>query len=290
MLQPSSIHWIFKNSNAKLLKYNNIQKFKTLLYIKVSEGRSVINFKTTGGQLDINQIVNNITIVNAAEYEDTDFACIFDENMDPTPLNFTYDSNNKSLHLFLENTADLFELRSTRGVQFGNSKTDNSFCKPKYTVSYINHTSSDPQVLTFSVEASTFGMSAFDVYFRLLKDNLVNVEFRSKIDPPEFEIPYIVLNETLYPFTQSLATKDIKDYINIPNVGEDFYFEIHVADNPSEVLYSTKGQTFVHTKYYKAMGATLNIQNRIFGLGERFGEFWRKAGTYIVDILLKLNA
>ena len=80
-----------------------------------------------GGRLDMNQIVKNITIIDAAKYNDTNFACIFNENTSPRELGFKYYSNNNTLNLFAKDNTNVIELRSIRNIQFGNTETDQNF-------------------------------------------------------------------------------------------------------------------------------------------------------------------
>uniref|UniRef100_A0A7S3KG97 Alpha-glucosidase n=1 Tax=Euplotes crassus TaxID=5936 RepID=A0A7S3KG97_EUPCR len=124
-------------------------------------------------------------------------------------------------------------------------------------------------------------MNSFDVYFYLLKDNLINVDLVPLIEPEPFSIPGEVLNDTLYPDRNSSATENIMDYLNLPDVGEDFYFEIHTKGNKKDLIFSTKGQPLVYTNYYKSMGAHV-YGTKMFGIGQRIGEFWKTAGTYAV--------
>jgi len=67
-------------------------------------------------------------------------------------------------------------------------------------------------------------------------------------------------------------------------VGEAFYYSIHQYDHPDEVLYTTKGKDFIYSDYFKLETAWLNTTGRVFGLGERVGDFWLKPGTYTIWI------
>jgi len=48
----------------------------------------------------------------------------------------------------------------------------------------------------------------------------------------------------------------------------------------AKVYYSTKGQSFVYSQYYKKHQAILDTNGRIFGLGERVGNFFLDEGIY----------
>src|SRR5690606_1897252 len=82
--------------------------------------------------------------------------------------------------------------------------------------------------MTVSLEPTAKGMIGFDAKFTLIKDNLINVDMVPEIDPPAFEIPSLVLNESVYPINKIYATGNLSQYVTIPKEGEIFYFEIHV--------------------------------------------------------------
>uniref|UniRef100_A0A7S3P2K7 Alpha-glucosidase n=1 Tax=Euplotes crassus TaxID=5936 RepID=A0A7S3P2K7_EUPCR len=267
-----------KEISSNTFEYYKITFSENMIRIALADG-----FETSG-KLDKNQIVENITVVDAAMYNDTDFACMFDENMDSTPIVVDYDEEKETLHFLPRHEKEVIELRSIRGIQFGNSREDESFCNPTYVISDIQVDKEGDYAnkkVTVKVEATNGDMSSFDAEFYLLKDNLINVDFVPDISPEPFEMPNIVLNSTLYPNRKSFATGDIMSYLNLPKVGESFYFEIHAKDNKKDLIFSSKGQPIVYTKYYKSMGAHV-YGTKMFGIGQRIGEFWKNPGTYAV--------
>ena len=239
----------------------------------------------SGGQLDMNQILNNVTIVDAQQYNDTNFACMFSGNMEPSKLNFTYDSATKRLHIFATDDTQVIDLRSLRNIQFGNNATDQNFCDVQYQVSKIETVQTgelaNKQVIV-SVEATGFKMIGFNAIFTLLKDNLVNVDLVPELEPAAFKPPSITLNSTFFPVGTSLATSTIDQFVTISEVNEYFWFEIHVKGDASQILFSTKEQPLVYTEFYKSMGAKVYTNSKLFGLGERIGDFWKGIGTYTV--------
>ena len=74
----------------------------------------------------------------------------------------------------------------------------------------------------------------------------------------------------------------IDEVLTISQPGEVFYYELHNNDKPKEVLYSTKGSNFVYSEYFKTETAWLNTTGKIFGLGERVGDFWLSPGVYTI--------
>lgn len=239
----------------------------------------------SGGMYDMNQIISNITFLDAGLYNDTDFACIFNENMEPSPLNFDYDSDKQLLRLSATSDTQVIELRTMKNIMFGNSKTDQNFCNVTYSVSSVQKVEQGPNAgksMYVQVEAATQGMNSFNVNFTLIKDNLINVDFIPEIEGDVFEIPDIVLNKDVYPIHKIYAEGDISSYVTVAQPQEEFYFEIHTKDDPKDVLYSTKDQPLIYTEFYKSMGARIYTNNRIFGLGERIGDFWLGFGTHTV--------
>ena len=237
-----------------------------------------------GGILDMNQIIKNITIIDAAKYNDTNFACIFNENKSPRELGFKYYSNNNTLSLFAKDNTYVIELRSIRNIQFGNTETDQNFWNPKYTMSNIEYTISGEfadKKVSVLVEPNFKNLFKINITFTLLKDDLLNVDYYLQKGISEFEIPEVVLNSTLYPVNRTFAKGKIQSYLTLPNKGEEFYFEIHSKDNSRDVYYSTKELNLLYTEFYKTVRARINSQ-RVFGLGERIGEFFLSFGTYTV--------
>ena len=154
-----------------------------------------------GGILDMNQVIKNITIIDAAKYNDTNFACIFNENESPRELGFKYYiNNNNTLSLFAKDNSYVIELRSIRNIQFGNTETDQNFWNPKYTMSNIEYTISGEfadKKVSVLVEPNFKNLFKINITFTLLKDDLLNVDYYLQKGISEFEIPEVVLNTTI---------------------------------------------------------------------------------------------
>jgi maltase-glucoamylase len=238
-----------------------------------------------GGDLDKNQNVHEIVILDAANYSDTDFACMFNQDMDPHQLNVEYNDVNETLIIKHKFNEPYMNLRELRGIQFGNSETDTSFCQVKYTVAGITVEETGENAgkqMLVELDATGTEVTRINALFTLIKDNLINVDFQYDLTPEPFQMPEQILNTTLYPFTTSLATEKITSFVSVPSVGSEFYFIIHLKDRPGDFLYSTQGLPFVYTPFYKSMQAKIDTNRRVFGLGERFGEFFRGEGTFTV--------
>lgn len=261
-------------------------------YYKITYNQKKIRFIMTqgndqGGSLDANQIIEKITILDASNLKDTNFACRFNENMDYLPLNYTYNSTLNTFTMFLDplTSNSLLELRTLKGVMFGNDQNDTNYCGVRYKVSNIMATKTGPNAgksIALQVEPNHLGMYSFVANFTLIQDNLINVDFEPDVEEEPFHIPSIVLNSSIYPIETIYATGDISSYVTLPKEGEDFYFEIHTKDNPKDILYSTKDQPLCYDMYYKQMTAKVYTDGKLFGLGERVGEFWLTPGTYTV--------
>ena len=263
---------------------------KLFQYYRITASDGMIRFSLidgldAGGKLDRNQYIQNISIADATDYLFTDFACMLDENMDAIPLSFGFDEVQNSLYLWSNDNNNPIELRTLRGIQFGNHKEDKSFCNPEYIVQEIKVEESGEnsgKVMSVRVDASNGNLRSFNAVFNLMKDNLINVDFVPVNSTNVFEIPSLVLNESMYPFTTSQAKLDITQFVTVPEVGKEFFFEIHTLDAPNQVLFSTKEFKMILSTYFKSMIAQVDSSERIFGIGERFGNFWRKEGRYAV--------
>lgn len=104
-------------------------------------------------------------------------------------------------------------------------------------------------------------------------------------DKDFYEVPFSINNTYLEDDTRPLHIS-IDDILKISEPGEDFFYEIHQYNSPEDVIYSTwyheNELKFIFDDYFKLEQAYLNSTGRIFGLGERTGEFWLEPGTYTV--------
>ena len=265
---------------------------ETYQYYKVTYNDKKIRFTLTkgydaGGSFDANQLIENITIIDSDDQilSNTTFACKFDENMDYSPLNFTYNENSKTLNIYDTDQTTALELRTLKGIQFGNGDSDENLCGVEYTVENISKVKSGPMAgksLSVEVGPNHKGLRSFTANFTLIKDNLINIDFIPDIRDEPFNMPPIVLNQSLYPITEIYAEGNIDSYVTVAGLNEKFYFEIHTKDNPSDILYTTKDQPLTYTQYYKSMTSRIYTDGKYFGLGERVGDFWLKAGSYTV--------
>ena len=209
---------------------------------------------------------------------------MFYEDMKNTELGFKYYQENNTLNLFPKNDTYVIQLRTVTNIQFGNTETDQNFCNPIYTVSNITYETSGEfadKKVSVLVTPQFKNMYQINMTFTLIKDDLINVEYLLQKDISEFQIPSVVLNNTLYPINTTFASRKIQSYLTLPGKGEEFYFEIHTKDNPSDIYYTTKGMSLVYSEFYKSIRSKLDY-GRIFGLGERISEFWLRYGTYTV--------
>lgn len=105
-----------------------------------------------------------------------------------------------------------------------------------------------------------------------------------KITNPESKEfrPDFVVNDDYINDPNKKINIHIDDVLTLSEPGEPFYYELHNTNEPKEVLYSTQGYNFVYTEFFKQETAWLNTTGKIFGLGERVGDFWLKPGVYTI--------
>lgn len=105
-----------------------------------------------------------------------------------------------------------------------------------------------------------------------------------KITNPESKEfrPDFVVNDDYINDPNKKINIHIDDVLTLSEPGEPFFYELHNTNEPKEVLYSTQGYNFVYTEFFKQETAWLNTTGKIFGLGERVGDFWLKPGVYTI--------
>jgi alpha-glucosidase (family GH31 glycosyl hydrolase) len=129
---------------------------------------------------------------------------------------------------------------------------------------------------------SAANLPSVEFNFILVKYNLVRIKVKSSDNLNAFEVTEEVFNPEGLPHDGHMALNNITDYVTVPKEGEEFYFEIHEYKNLYSVLYSTKGQPMIITKYFTKIAAVINSNGRIFGLGERVGDLLLSEGVYTI--------
>jgi len=256
------------------IKYDNYTiKFDTL------DGTQAKGSTNTG-----NQVLSDIRILGMQNFTGNNLAaCAYDNNLVPKLVNVTFDSNKKMV-IIQANANDKLLFNSLQAIQFSNDNGTSTFCTPKYMIKsvanvYSNEKNNDiviKKVVQISA-GNTPLLPDLQATFTLVKDTVLRVEITDPNDKTAFRAP----NET---FNQqggiSPPTIDINAILTLPVQDTEFFYEVHQFLNPKNVLYTTKGQQFIYSKYYKKTTAIVNSNGNIFGLGERVGNFFLDEGVY----------
>ena len=199
----------------------------------------------------------------------------------------------RELQMFNDKDRNLFRLNVTNGrplyfheihsIQYSIDPADTHFCSPKYKVDKVITGLTEEGYQKRKLEVSQeyeSGLPPFTVEFTMVRERVIRVEIDHSSSDNSFKVTDKVFNPDVLPLDGSNVTTDISTVLNTPKENETFYFEIHEYNNPSNVLYSTKDLEFVHTPYYMKTTANINSNGKIFGLGERVGEFFLDDGIY----------
>lgn len=135
------------------------------------------------------------------------------------------------------------------------------------------------QVVLEITAGNSSALPDLEAKFTLIDDEILRIEISNPAEK-EFSAP----DETFDPnfFNSSEATLDISSVLTLPAEGEDFYYEVHQFEDASKVYYSTKNMGFVYSTYYKEHSALIDSTGKIFGLGERVGDFFLSEGVYTI--------
>ena len=233
-----------------------------------------------------NQLLSKIVILNAGKYKSvTPTSCAFDLDFVPREVNVEYDEFLDAL-VITGDPINPFLFKNLMAIQFSDTTDNKTFCNTKYTVKGVTrHYESENDDITVRVtldigSETTTLLPDLKAEFSLVDDEVLRIQINAPSET-EFSAPIEALNSD-FVNGASRATIDIFTILNIPKEGEDFYYEIHEMNDPKKVYYSTKGQNFVYSKYYKKTTALIESTGNIFGLGERVGDFFLDEGVYTI--------
>lgn len=237
-----------------------------------------------------NQVLAEILILGV-EFNDTTkfYGCAYDNNLAPREIEVDYDKEKNILNLgAIDTENDVLYFENLQSIQFTTEAENAGFCKAQYKVggvktvySMLAGSNEDPKATTKILEIESVGDSKLpdlQATFSLLDNNLLRVQIGEK-DVDVYQAPAETFGPDA-PINETKADIDIDEVLTLPEEGSDFYYEVHAKGDAELVLYSTKDQPFVYSKYYKKHTAFVNSNHHTFGLGERVGEFLLGEGIY----------
>ena len=253
--------------------------------------------KGSEGNIDTgNHVIRNVYILGVGKMENvTTAGCIFDNNLNTRDILVFYDSARQLIKLTINQGVQML-IHEIKAIQYTTSGKETWFCKSNYKVSN-KITSGNLSKLIFIVNAANNkskvqieltnenGLPPIKATFVLIKDNLIRIMIESN-NTKGFKVTDDVFNPEMLPLNEYWQARpdqwsqDIESILYVPKEGEIFFYEIHEKNNPSKVLYSTKGQQLVFTQNYIKTTSIINSNGKIFGLGERVGEFFLSEGVY----------
>ena len=169
----------------------------------------------------------------------------------------------------------------TISIQYAVDPNDQHFCSPRYEVKKVTEKVTDKgcqRRILDVVPKHGSGLPPFSINFTMISEKVVRIEIEHS-SGTNFRTPDQVFNPDIYPFACKDVKTKITDVLKTADKGEELYFKVHGYKNERNVLYSTKNLEFVHTPNYMKTTAHIN-SDKIFGLGERVGEFFLKDGVY----------
>ena len=201
--------------------------------------------------------------------------------METRELQIFSDQERQLLQLTVKNGKPLY-FHEVHSIQYSVNPKDTHFCSPAYKVDKVFTGTTEEGYQHRRLEVSQLyesGLPPFTVNFTMVRERVIRIEIDHSLGS-NYRVTDKVFNPDVLPLDGSNVTADIGSVLNTAKENETFYFEIHEYDNPSNVLYSTKDLEFVHTQYYMKTTALVNSNGKIFGMGERVGEFFLNDGTY----------
>ena len=214
------------------------------LQINLVEGR------TTIGRLSNNEVLEEVRILDAKAFADTDFACVLKQNMQPMPLNIEYDEEEQVL--VLEGAdGDVLLFDDVEMINWGNRARDKTICFPGYSIDSQTVQKSEAGL----TEQKHLILSPHDnllpdlsATFQLVNDNVLMIDIQSASDGVSAFKPIDGVNDTYV--ASGKPTISLDDVLVISDNPNEFYFEVVTPDESKTVIYSTKGHSSVYTTNY----------------------------------------
>jgi alpha-glucosidase (family GH31 glycosyl hydrolase) len=202
--------------------------------------------------------------------------CSYDNNMNPREFTAKYDSNIEAVKIDMTTEGPIL-FRTLGSIQISKENEPN-FCKSKYIIESIKAIHNDGKQKLVILQPNN-NLPKVEVTFTMLTDFMINIKIEDPADNTVFTAPEEIFNPE-FKRDGSESTIDIDAVLSLPAEKEEFYFQIHELNNPMKVLYSTKDLDFVYSKYFIKIQAKINSNGKIFGLGERVGNFFLEEGVY----------
>ena len=267
----------YSDYDLGFFQYYSIDYYNKSLVLSQLEG------SVAKGKLDTgNQILSSIKILNQTGFSSNSnlTGCVYDNNLNPRKVNVTYDEKMKAINInATDNDKMLFN--SITSVQFALEDEDSTFCNPKYYVTGVKnvykHDNADivtKKIVDIATNTSS-ALLSLTATFELISDSVIRVLINDSSGA--FAAPDETFN--LHPKPSNISIS-IDQMLKLPEADEEFYYLVHEFNDPNVVLYTTQNQPFVYSEYYKKSTAVINSDGKIFGLGERVGEFFLAEGVY----------
>ena len=95
--------------------------------IKLTEGQN------TDVRDSDNEVLEEVVILDAAQYSNVDTACVFDNQMRARPMRVNHLESRNALSLYAD-SGDILTFDEIRSIQFGDSTTDKMLCNLNFVV------------------------------------------------------------------------------------------------------------------------------------------------------------
>ena len=201
-------------------------------------GENRLSISLQGGTIEsadrtaANGVLSKIAILDMEDYKSSLLtACAFDSQLMPRPVVAEYDEHLKAVIISAAD-GDSLLFKDILSIQFSKAGNDSSFCNPGYVISsatriYANEDAVKSTKLEVAITSKNpSALPNLKATFTLISDSILRVQ----INDPTDEKAYLGPDETFdegFPQNQPQPTIDIMDILNLPDSGEDFYYEVH---------------------------------------------------------------
>lgn len=158
-----------------------------------------------------------------------------------------YDPANKILNIKASN----IRLHNLQTIQLIDPTKDANLCGHTYK---LIDTQVQNNKLTATVDPTDSNYEKLKFEFYFAKGNVLNIRIAPASGEARFESPFVIDEEARKPEENPY---NIESILTFPPKQDQFYFEVHEPDNPSNVYYSTKNREFVFMDRYIKLSANI---------------------------------
>lgn len=142
-----------------------------------------------------------MTIVNAEDLKDTDFACVLTHRLEIIKMNIAYDNVKKALNISLPDQQHTY-FHQVRQISFGNSKSDLNLCDSENTYHYSIKDGKLPDLTssnaTFLLTHNAKVLPDLNVTLKVLSSNILNVKWTFATVPEGWRTPFEIPEEIIH--------------------------------------------------------------------------------------------